>query len=354
MAIEIKAIDDFDRDTIAAFINRVFQEHYRGRSIVPQWTPAYLQWNIACSPGYNAFGAFKDGELVGFVMGLHQTYHYQGQRLEGVLASWLAVDTVKSSRLLSFKLIRRIFSSTFDRTAGRTNDVMLFFTDPSSGNAVLWKRMAPQINAHSVRKIGFFAKVFNAAKVVEAEWHPPLGHQVLKLRHFCDIPEIERLRGTMRSFEKKDIEECLVFLNQANSAALTRLWSKEELENHLQYGSVADSLLYRTNGALQGIINYHLLDFMGRTTIRGALVDFICLQGLHLREAIECIHASLRHLKQLGCDMVLVPESGIEKKLSLWLTGFVSAQRSMNLMISTETANGITLKRNEKIFIECR
>ncbi len=355
MSIEIKEIDDFDGDEIAVFINRVFREHYRGRSMIPQWTPAYLQWNIACSHGYHAFGAFKDGELVGFVMGLCQSYNYQGKSLDGVLASWLAVDTERSSRLLSFKLIRRIFSSTFDRTAGRANDVMLFFTDRASGNEVLWERMAPQINARIIKKIGFFAKLFNVKKVIGSEWHHPWGHQLLTLRHFCDIPKAGRLQGMMRPFEKKDIADCLAFMNRANStAALSRRWSKEELENHLQYGSLAHSLLYLKQGTLHGIITYHLLDFIGIQTVQGALVDFICLQGLRLMEEIQCISQSLRSLKHLGCDMVLVPENGITRKIPLWLTGFVSARRSMNLMISTETANEVTLKRNEKIFIECR
>ena len=355
MSIEIKEIDDFDGDTIAVFINRVFQDHYRGRSMVPQWTPAYLQWNIACSSGYHAFGAFKDGELVGFVMGLCQSYLHQGKRLEGVLASWLAVDTDRSSRLLSFKLIRRIFSSTFDKTARCIKDVLLFYTDPASGNAALWKRMAPQINARTIRKVGFLAKIFNAEKVIGAEWQPPRGHQILKLKHFCDIPEAERLHGTMRPFEKKDIEECLVLINRPKSiTALSRIWGKEELQNHLQHGSLANSLLYRANGTLHGIINYHLLDLIGRKTVQGAFVDFICLQGLRLREEIQCINQSVRYLKHLGCDIVLVPENGIEKKLPLWLTGFVNAQRSMNLMISTEIEREITVKRNEKILIECR
>jgi hypothetical protein len=355
MSIEIKAIDDFDGDTVAIFINRVFQDHYRGRSMVPQWTPEYFQWNLACSPGHHAFGAFNDGEPVGFVLGLCKSYNCRGRRLDGILASWLAVDTERSSRLLSFKLIRRIFSCTFDRTAGRANDVMLFFTDPSSGNDVLWKRMAPQINAHAVKKISFFAKVFRAEKVLGAEWHLPRGHQILKLKHFCDISKAERLHGIMRPFAKKDIEDCLAFMNRENSsAALSRLWSKEALEHHLQYGSLANSVLYHKHDTLHGIISYHLLDFMGRTTVHGALVDFICLQGLRLREEIHCINQSLRYLKDAGCDMVLVPENGIKKKLPLWLTGFVNAQRSMKLMISTETANGITVKRNGKILIECR
>ena len=72
-------------------------------------------------------------------MGLHKTYQYKGKGLEGVLVSWLSADTSKSSHLFSFKLINRMLKSSFKEANNHAKDIILFFTDPSSGNQTLWK-----------------------------------------------------------------------------------------------------------------------------------------------------------------------------------------------------------------------
>ena len=355
MPIHIKTINNLDVDEIADFVNRVFQNHYRGRSTVPIWTAEYLRWNMACSLGFNAFGAFKNGELVGFIMGLHKFYQYKGKGLEGVLVSWLSADTSKSSHLFSFKLINRMLKSSFKEANNHAKDIIFFFTDPSSGNQTLWKRMAPKISAHRIKKSCFYAKTFNVKKVLDSEWHTPLGHQILRMKRFYDIPEVEPSFGQVRPFGKKDIDDCLLLLNRnKGTPVLSRMWSKEELENQLQYRSLANSLLYHKKDTLQGIINYHLLDLIGKTSIRGAFIDFICFHDLTLREKIECMNASLKYLKNDGCDIVLVSENGIEDKIPLFFVGFVNAQRSMNTMMIINASKETKFKRNKRIFIELR
>lgn len=355
MSTTIQTIDNLDEEEIADFVSGVFRNHYRGRSIVPIWTAEYLKWNRVCSHGYHAFGAFNNGELVGFIMGFHKSYQYKGNDLDGVLGSWLSADTSKSSHLFSFKLINRLIKSAFKEATNHAKDLIIFYTDPSSGNQHLWKRMAPKIGADRIKKSSFYAKIFNVKKVLDSEWHSPLGHQFLKMKYFYDIPQVDLSHGHVRPFEKKDVDECLLLLNRKKGAAvLSRMWSKEELENQLQYRSLANSLLYYKENTLHGVINYHLLNLIGKTTIRGAFIDFICCYDLTLKEKIAFMNASLTFLKNMGCDIVLISENGMEEKIPLFLTGFVNAQRSMNTMMITNESKAFRYKSKKKVFIELR
>ena len=157
----------------------------------------------------------------------------------------------------------------------------------------------------------------------------------------------------VRAYEPQDLSTCLKLINtQAKKADLAVLWSEERLKKQLSYPGLAETLVVEQEGNVVGFLNFHLLGLFLHGRITSAIIDLFACENLTVQQASSLLTVSLKRMKTLNADLVLMREFAAQPKISLLKSRFIPQFSDSHLMINGIREQNVSiLKKSRKIQI---
>jgi hypothetical protein len=112
------------------------------------------------------------------------------------------------------------------------------------------------------------------------------------------------------------------------------VWERERLAHQLDYKSYPRTLVYDQDGMAAGFINYHVLNFLGRTTIRVALIDLFVPGELDGPAARALMQTALRQMAEDAVALCLILRTPCFPAGVMWRTGFIPRPADQAILLT--------------------
>ncbi len=352
MSIEIRTYEG-DSQSLSQFVVNTWLDSYRDQMSVPDWTAEYFDWQMT-GPDYSdrdlLLTAWKDNELVGSMLAMPFDLWVNGRQLRGAHGSWLAVSPEVRrdgvGLMLSNEMNRRQHERNYYGRLGYA-----FLGSKQSLGPRFWK--SGRTNTKFVRRMYLWARVLNSKAV--SEWTDKKSEKIA----MSLLPQFVYGVGKpdhdvqVRAYEPQDLSTCLKLINtQAKKADLAVLWSEERLKKQLSYPGLAETLVVEQEGNVVGFLNFHLLGLFLHGHITSAIIDLFACENLTVRQVSSLLTVSLKRMKTLNADLVLMREFAAQPKMSLFKSRFIPQFSDSHLMINgIREQDDLILRKSRKIQI---
>ena len=301
---EIKTFDG-DLSALSLMINNSWLKDV-GRSVFFNYNEGLLNWylNGPSSDKEGLVGAYKDGELVGFVCGMPRTMSYKGKNLKGVIGTLLTTHADYRRMRVSADLV----SKSIKRAILLRYDVLFGFLFSKRASSYLVKPFEKHNAMPQILQTTTLFKMLNTEKLSEM-----LGENKSINLHQKTMPENNPentvsidipYEGEVREYKKDDLDDVLKLYNSIKSKVpLARVWSKEELSWHLDHPPISKTMVLDDNG-IKGAINFYMAEGVGlmmgkRTMSMTGEIDNVYLPDDE-NGSIALINGTIDKIKSLG------------------------------------------------------
>lgn len=321
MSTEVRTWDG-TAEELSKFVIGVWRDDYAGKMAFPLWTPDYLSWQLDFDnpeAREHLLAAYCDGQLAGVLLGW--TFRCRrGDRTDpAILSSWLSVrpefrgrgvvkalkveqDARMQARGEGLIFAYRYFGSEYSLSKGPTPEQL------ASGK---WDS----------RRVGFWVRII--APLRASRWYPNKFQRWLTFigAPFTRSPKPAHERFHIRPWTPNDLAASVKLLRARPKIALSIDWDEQSLAKHC--GPFAKSLVAEVDGVVQGLVTWHVLNFVGATEEPVAIFDIIAIEGLPQRTQRAILNAALYDMKQQGAVLALKMKTGDSSALSMVQAGFI-------------------------------
>jgi GNAT superfamily N-acetyltransferase len=340
-------------EELSQFVGQTWLDSYRGKMVVPDWTPEYFEWQMPGPGGGNRdllVCAREDSSLVGVLLGMPFPFWVLGEECAGCQASWLTVAPEYRRLKVGTQLVhllqqRQAELGCFARV-GYAFKHSRFSLGPQ-----FWKKKTASspLPVKPVKSVSLWARVFEPRKV--AAWsNKPLERWGLSLlpKTVCQIGR-PAAGVNVRAYQPHDLSACESLINQqARQADLAILWTPERLSRQLQFGTLAHTLVVEQAGQVTGFLNYHLLDMFMNGKLKVAVIDLLAHTKLTGRQKRALINSALLQMQQQGAELVLMREFASQPRLSLLRSQFLPQWPESLLLMSYSQTENVTIHTKVK------
>ncbi len=352
MSIAIRTYEG-DSQSLSQFVVNTWLSSYREQMSVPDWTAEYFDWQMT-GPDYTdrelLLTAWKGDCLVGSMLAMPFDLWINGREYQGAHGSWLAVapqvrrDGV--GLMLSNEMNRRQLERNYYGRLGYSYQGARQSLGPR-----FWR--SGRTNTNFVRRMYLWARVLNAKAV--SRWTNKLSEKFalsLLPQFVYGIGKADR-NVSVRDYEPDDLPACLDLINkQAKKTDLAVLWSEGRLKKQLSYPDLAETLIVEQQGNVIGFLNFHLLGLFLHGRITSAVIDLFACENLNNKQAYALLAESLRKMKSLNVDLVLMREFAAQPKIALLKSRFIPQIPDSYLMINGAHGHSFPeLTKNRKMQI---
>lgn len=321
--LEVRTYDG-DAAKLSEFIGSVWRATYAGKMPLPLWDVPYFNWQLLWRPAAErpyCLAAYDGQRLVGTLLGEEFRFRWFDREHVGTQGSWLSVDPEYRRQgiggLLRDELVRRHKQRNADFQIGYGYNGSRLSMGPKFWKTFPKETFVPQ-------SLGFRARVLNYTAVADWElsrWES-LGARMLgwwqpRAARYQPDPHV-------RPYQDHDLPACL----ELSHSLLDRVqagivWERERLAHQLSYQEYPHTLVYELDGVVSGFINYHVLNFLGRTTIPVAMIDLFAPGELSAAAARGLMQTALRSMADEGVALCLILRTPCFPARVLWRTGFI-------------------------------
>jgi GNAT superfamily N-acetyltransferase len=338
---------DGDAQALSDFVLGVWRRTYAGGMLFPLWSPQFFDWQLTWPPPSERHYcvALREGEkMVGVLLAEEFRLRLFGREVVGAQGSWFTVDPEHRRRgagtMLREELLRRL--------RARHGVVLLgwvFRGSRLSMGLLSWNRF-PQ-----PRAFGFWARVLNHEAVAAWEVNrlEGWGARALGLcqRGAAGRPPDPRVRP----YRDTDLPACLELTRALlDGAQVGIVWDRDRLAHQLDYKGYPRTLVYDDGGRAAGFINYHVLEYLGRETIRVAMIDLLATGDLPGAAARALVRTALRQMHDDGVALALMLDTGSSPASVMWGTGFIPRLPDQRLLFVNASPD-LELSRIAKIHL---
>ena len=312
-----------DAATLSEFVGRVWRATYADRMPLPVWDESFFDWQLTWrAPDDRPYCiAVYDGErLVGTLLGEEFDFRWFDSEHKGTQGSWLTVEPEYRRRGVGKLLLEELKK----RHRERNTDFQIGYGYHGSRLSLgpkFWKNH-PQ-GTVILRSLGFSARVLNPPAVADWELSRLEGWGARSLGWWQSRPERWNPDPHVRSYRSDDLPACLELahglLDHVDSGIV---WDCDRLAHQLDYKNYPRTLVSETDGQVGGFINYHLLDYLGRGTIRMAMIDLFAAGELPRAAQVSLMKTALFQMHNEGADVALLLRTPCFPGSVLRRTGF--------------------------------
>jgi hypothetical protein len=116
------------------------------------------------------------------------------------------------------------------------------------------------------------------------------------------------------------------------TVTLTRILEPAEIARELSYPDVAYTLVWEEIGRIRGLINWALIDHVGRQTQPWAWLNHLSFGDLNSNEQREFVCSFLIEAKQQNAAGVIEWAKNYYPKKPLWYNHFIPYPRSVDML----------------------
>lgn len=297
--IEIRPFEG-DAEELAAFTRRVWRQSYEGQMLTPLWSKEFMERDLLADGRNRDFliAAYDGTRLVGSHPAKPITVRLHGQEVPATWASFLSVDPEYRRRGVALKLQAEYVRKHREHEIP-INFGYLYIRSARSMGPEFWRRQPGGVRI--VAKLGMWVRALDHAAVARFELYrtEAWGTRVLSLVQHA--PREPADTAGIRPYHSKDLDDCCELLNRAGeNADLAYLWEPETTARQLQYPGLSETVVLEQEGRVAGLVNYTLLDVLGRCPMRVARLDTLAFGSLARKDRRRLLAAALHQMAADG------------------------------------------------------
>lgn len=307
-----------------------YRDEYQLESYINNYTAQRFDYLFgALKERDHLLAAYEDGKLLAFTAMIPRRYHFRGEIYRALLGC-LMVTRKEAHR---HGLAIGVGMKALELFEKYHYDFALAFLDSGHRSSQMIKKLKAAGNhIHRVKRMAAIFRALDLDQVFgfqELKWHERAAMKLFMLDHL----EAQSLPDPIRAYEPRDLPACHQLLDSyRNKVTLARVIEPEELGRELSFPGVAHTLVWEDAGRIRGLINWVLIDHVGKITQPWAWLNHIYLDDLNPNEQSKLVRAFLMKAKQQGVAAVLEWFKNYYPKMPLWKNRFVPVPRYQDVI----------------------
>lgn len=322
-------------DELSRFVGSVWRATYAGKMPLPIWDTAYFDWQLTWRPPSErpaCIAAYDGDRLVGTLLGEEFRFRWLGREHLGTQGSWLSVDPeyrrAGTAGLMLKELKRRHVERGADFQIGYGYEGSRLSLGPKFWGKYPKDTIVP-------KKLGFWARVLNYSAVADWELNRLEGIGARTLGWWQRGAAGWQADSHVRPYRADDLPACLEqahgLLDHVQAGII---WDRERLAHQLDFKGFPRTLIYETDGQVGGFVNYHVLEYLGRTTIRVAMIDLLAVHELPAPAARALLKTALRAMHDDNVSLCLMLRTPCFPAGVLLRTGFIPRPADQAILLT--------------------
>jgi GNAT superfamily N-acetyltransferase len=311
-------------DELSRFVGSVWRATYAGKMPLPLWDAAYFDWQLLWRPANQrpaCIAAYDGNRLVGTLLGEEFRFRWFDREHLATQGSWLSVDPeyrrAGVGGLMLKELKRRHVERGADFQIGYGYEGSRLSLGPK-----FWKTYPKETVVPN--KLGFWARVLNYKAVADWELNRLEGIGARTLGWWQRGAARWSPDPHVRAYRSADLPACLELAHgMLDKVQAGIIWERERLAHQLDYRGFPRTLVYESDGHVDAFLNYHVLDYLGRSTIRVAMIDLFAVGELPAPAARELMRTALRQMHDDHIQLCLMLRTPCFPSGVLLRTGFI-------------------------------
>lgn len=288
-----------DLEGLEKMAHSAWRDEYGIESFPNLYRPEFLKFIFdRLEDKAHLIGAYRGDEIVSFMANLPRRFSIDGKIYKGVYTCLLVTRK---------ELLRRGIANALIDWALRHNeeyqyDLSIYALEKGHRSTQLVKKLEATGNpVQWLRRNYVIARVLDTDRVAASE-----GLKTWERAALCIIgaQKAPRKRDSVpvREYRAEDLDRCLNLLNQyAGKIRLALVWEREDLGIELDYPDVSQTLVYKKEGRVEGLINFIYHDHLGKSKERWAWINHVAYPALSNRERRRFVEAFLCYIRDAGC-----------------------------------------------------
>ncbi len=304
--IEIRTFDGGPGE-LARFTVGVWRQAYEGRMMIFLWSEDLFRRELFSEDdGCRDYliAAYDGAKLVGSHPSKPLMIRLHGEAVSATWGSFISVDEAYRRRGVTFKL-QQEWTRRHREHGAAVNLGYQYVRSPHAMGPKFWLQ---QPDRHPIiSKVGLWVRAFDHAAVARCQLHrlEGWGARILSLVQTPPRPPT-KLKG-VRPYHLEDFDACHRLISLAGqSADLAYLWKPAGLRRQLRFGRLSDTVVMERDGAVAGLVNYSLLDTLGKGTFTLALIELLAFGDLPAAERRTLLSAALSQMHAAGAQAAIM------------------------------------------------
>jgi GNAT superfamily N-acetyltransferase len=290
--IEIRTFEG-DAEELAAFTCRVWRQSYEGKMLTPLWSKEFMGRDLLPDGSKRDFliAAYEGSRLVGSHPAKPLKVRVHGQEIDATWASFISVDPEYRRRGVALKLQEEYVRRHRERDL-LLNFGYLYIRSAKSLGPKFWLLQPGGVRL--VSKLGFWVRALDHEAVARFELYrlESWGSRAMSLLQ-RPPREPADTRG-IRPYRPTDLKACCTMLNRAGDEAhLAYVWDADNAARQLDYPNLSRTVVLEQQGRVAGLVNYTLLEVLGRSPMRVAVLDNVAFGSLPSNDRRRLLAAAL-------------------------------------------------------------
>jgi len=337
-------------EELSEFVTSVWSEDYAGKMVFPLWSADYFRWQFDWEGQLdrgNLIAAYDGDELVATLLGIDQNFLLGEREVSGSLWSWMSIRKDYRgqglARLLDGERVRRLRE--------RETDLIVSYRYLASRHSLAEKPRSRDAVKKFHGKRGAWFRILDPRGM--GEWSLNRFEGTLARLSFplTPVPRIKHFNEQIELITEEHLPECVDLLRRKSSRyPLSIHWNESQLRNQLLGNRIATTFVFRDNGRVRGLINYHLIEYEGRTTARIAHLDVIATEELKAREARELMYAALSEMVRQNAILAVKLNLGDVSSGLMYRTRFLTRPNETYLVLQWLNSHE-SISRTEKLHL---
>lgn len=348
--IEVRTCES-EAPEVAAFTTRVWRETFRGRRLAINWDTAYFDWQLfngVCGRDY-MLAAYDGARLVGTLFAEPFRLRVREVERDATMSSWLTVEPEYRRHDVASQLVAEMRRRHRERNAA----FQIGFGVLGTMGPQFWRTMP---DAFVMRKLGFWCLMFDVRSLRESLYLPSLGRSAMRLLRVVERARPRAPEGEgVRDYTPTDLARCLELANGLGEGMdLAYRWEAGRLGLQLQHKGQPRTLVCEEGGRVEGFINYYVIECVGRSVVRAAMIDiFACGAGLGARGRTRLLEAAAARMAGEGCAMALLLRIPCYPAATLMKSGFIPLPREFSVICGWPEP-GLPLEGVKSLYLHLR
>jgi len=307
-----------------------YRDEYGLESYINNYTPRHFDYLFGgLQQRDHLLAAYADGKLMAFTALVPRRYHYQGQDYRALLGCLMV------TRKEAFRngLAMGLGLKALELFQKYKYDFALAYLDTGHRSSSMIKKIQAAGNAiKKVKRMGAIFRALDNDKICAIQ--PLNGYERFWMKLLrLDYINPKAPPAAIRPYQPGDLAACHRLLDSyRDKVTLTRIFEPEELARELAFPEVAHTLVWEEAGQIRGLINWVLIDHVGKTTHPWAWLNHVYLAGLQPKQQSELVRAFLLQAKAQGAAAVLEWFKNYYSKMPLWKNRFLPVFRRMDVI----------------------
>jgi GNAT superfamily N-acetyltransferase len=284
---------------------------YENQSIY-DYNAGFLDWIINPRKDIN-LSTEDNGRMTGFFSALRRKVSLFNEEFETYLGTMFAVHPQYQRKGLGYALFKECARTIIDENGCPFFTVYL---DKGHSSTLLVEKFEKneKYGVEWLTTLNFYTKLLDIEKVHQCEplkfyekpvLLPPFRGLIERVKHYDEFSD------NVHPFDKEDAGQCMDLLNgyaRNGGLAFVRKWDdEEELCKQLSHKDKAETLVFKKQGDIKGLLNYYFMTLMGKIDVNVAVLDNAHLDLLTADERLSFMSFFLQHAKKKECAAVIMP-----------------------------------------------